>query len=60
MGVQFEAVTAVPPPISQFFTPFSPSLPPVTAGLSSSLMLIYAAWLAQNQQGGVLSLDYQQ
>lgn len=25
-----------------------------------SLMLIYAAWLAQNQQGGVLSLDYQQ
>lgn len=24
------------------------------------LMLIYAAWLAQHQQGGVLSLDYQQ
>lgn len=28
--------------------------------LQPSLMLIYAAWLAQHQQGGVLSLDYQQ
>lgn len=28
--------------------------------LQPSLMLIYAAWLAQHQRGGVLSLDYQQ
>lgn len=28
--------------------------------LQPSLMLIYSAWLAQHQRGGVLSLDYQQ